>query len=68
MPDGPKCDLSDAELEQLLDAPVSAEEQAVVDKLVSDPEEILRRVQLRLAAAGDVGEPIPAEPDGRTVR
>ena len=41
--------VTDAELQQLLDAPETAEERAQLDKLVTDPEEVLRRARERLA-------------------
>lgn len=40
-------DLTDAELEELLDAEESAAEKAILDKLPSDPEELLRAARAR---------------------
>ena len=53
-------DLTDAEMEELLDHPESPEEKALLDKLVADAEEILRRVRARVAremAGGDDPKP-----------
>jgi hypothetical protein len=43
-------DLTDAEIEELLDTEESAVEKAILDKLPSDPEEILRRARQRKTA------------------
>lgn len=49
--DQPACDdVTGAEFLELRDAPETPEEKAFLDKLCSDPEELLKRARARLAA------------------
>ena len=41
-------DVSEAEVEELLDTPETAEEKAALDSVVSDLEEILKRARRRM--------------------
>ena len=48
----PATEVTDAEIEELLDAPETLEEKAALNELVSDPEEILKRALAWAEAEG----------------